>query len=184
VYCRRCAARDADEGLNGHRAVADVRIQRNIARAHVHHAGRDELAQPLVEIREVEERRHRLRIAVAEVLLRDLERIHVLALGAAEVVEGVAAVRRLLEERHLLQVEEAVRAPAHRKRAVVVLRGGLVIVLRRADCAEAGEGHDEAARGDALRRLEELQRLGVARRGGGIVAELVLRRTEVVVGDR
>ena len=177
-------ARDADERLDRHRAVRGDRLHRDVAGAHVHHPRRDEFPQALVERGELEQRRQRARVAIAEVLLRDLQRIHVLALGAAEVADRIAAVRGLLQERQLLQVEQAVRAAAHGECAVEEFRGEGVLVLGGEDRAEPGDRHDQAARGDALRRFEELERLLVARLGAGIVAELVLGRAEVVVGDR
>ena len=177
-------ARDADERLDRHRVVRADRLHRDVAGAHVHHPRRDEFPQALVERGEFEQRRQRARVAIAEVLLRDLQRIHVLALGAAEVADRVAAVRGLLQERQLLQVEQAVRAAAHGECAVEEFRGEGVLVLGGEDRAEPGDRHDQAARGDALRRFEELERLLVARLGAGIVAELVLGRAEVVVGDR
>ncbi len=59
-----------------------------------------------------------------------------------------------------------------------------MLVLRRVHGAETGQRHDQPARGDALRRLQQLERLEVARLGRRIVGEVVLRRAQVVVRDR
>ena len=77
-------ARDADEGLDRHRVVARS-LHRDVAGAQVHHARGDELAQALIEGRELEQRRQRAFVAVTEVLFGDLERVHVLPFGAGEI---------------------------------------------------------------------------------------------------
>ena len=82
------------------------------------------------------------------------------------------------------EVEEALGAAADRQRAFEELGRERVLVERRVHGAESGERHDEAPGRDALRRFEQLERLLVAFRRGRVVAELVLRRAQVVVGDR
>ena len=73
------------------------------------------------------------------------------ALGAREIVDREAAVGGLAQQRNLLQVEQSVGAAADGERALVLLRGELVLVLRGVHGAEPGERHHEPPRGDALR---------------------------------